>query len=84
MLFRSLESGRMMLRATNTGMTAIVDVNGQVVSALPPFTRGALVAEVQGYSGATPYVRWGNWPVVVFAVLLLLLLSRYGVRARSF
>ena len=81
---RALESGRMMLRATNTGMTAIVDVNGQVVSALPPFTRGALVAEVQGHSGATPYVRWGNWPVVVFAVLLLLLLSRYGVRARSF
>jgi apolipoprotein N-acyltransferase len=35
-----------------------------VRSVLPPFTRGALVGEVQGYSGATPYVRWGNWPVI--------------------
>jgi apolipoprotein N-acyltransferase len=53
---RALESGRMMLRATNTGMTAIVDVDGRVRSALPPFTRGALVDKVQGYAGATPFV----------------------------
>jgi apolipoprotein N-acyltransferase len=44
---RALESGRMMLRATNTGMTAIVDVDGRVRSVLPPFSRGALVGEVQ-------------------------------------
>ncbi|SBT08911.1 Apolipoprotein N-acyltransferase [Candidatus Accumulibacter aalborgensis] len=68
---RSLETGRMMLRATNTGMTAIVDIDGRVLSALPPFTRGALVGEVRGYSGATPYVRWGNWPVMVLAALLI-------------
>ncbi len=69
---RALESGRMMLRATNTGMTAIVGADGRVQAALPPFTRGALVGEVRGYAGMTPYVRWGNWPVVVLASLLLL------------
>ncbi len=79
---RALESGRMMLRSTNTGMTAIVDVDGRVLSALPPFTRGALVGEVQGYSGATPYVRWGNWPVIGLALLLVLLVGRRRTAAR--
>ncbi|MQY52701.1 apolipoprotein N-acyltransferase [Rhodocyclus gracilis] len=68
---RALESGRMMLRATNTGMTAIVGADGRVQAALPPFTRGALVGDVQGYSGTTPYVRWGDAPALLLAVLLL-------------
>ncbi len=73
---RALESGRMMLRATNTGMTAIVGVDGVVQSSLPPFTRAALVGEVRGYAGATPFVRWGNGPVIAFALLLVALLAR--------
>ena len=72
---RALETGRMMLRATNTGMTAIVDVDGRVRSVLPPFTRGALVGEVRGYSGSTPYVRSGNWPIIGLALLLIVLTS---------
>jgi apolipoprotein N-acyltransferase len=68
---RALESGRMMLRATNTGMTAIVDVDGSIQAVLPPFTRGALQGEVIGYTGATPYVRWGNWPAVGLSLLLV-------------
>lgn len=67
---RALETGRMMLRATNTGMTAIVGADGRVQSALKPFTRAALRGEVQGYEGVTPYVRWGNWPAISFALLL--------------
>jgi apolipoprotein N-acyltransferase len=73
---RALESGRMMLRATNTGMTAIIGVDGAVQAVLPPFTRDALVGEVRGYTGTTPFVRWGNWPVISFALLLVALLSR--------
>jgi apolipoprotein N-acyltransferase len=69
---RALETGRPMLRATNTGMTAVVGVDGKVLAALPPFTRDALVAEVQGYSGSTPYVRWGNWAALLLSFLLLL------------
>ena len=57
---RALETGRFMLRATNTGMTAIVSPRGLVERVLPPFGEGALVGEVSGYTGATPYVRWGN------------------------
>lgn len=80
---RAQESGRMMLRATNTGMTAIVGADGRVQAALPPFTRGALLGEVRGYDGATPYVRWGNWPVIAFSALLLLLGVRRGHNAQD-
>jgi apolipoprotein N-acyltransferase len=53
-------------------MTAVVGVDGKVLAVLPPFTRDALVAEVQGYSGSTPYVRLGNWAALLLAFLLLL------------
>jgi apolipoprotein N-acyltransferase len=61
---RALETGRMMLRATNTGVTAIIDARGHVLARLPPFTAGSLSGTIQGYAGSTPYVRWGNAPVL--------------------
>jgi apolipoprotein N-acyltransferase len=73
---RALETGRMMLRATNTGMTAIVGADGRVQAALKPFTRGALRGEVRAYAGSTPYVRWGNRAVIIGALLLIALLWR--------
>jgi apolipoprotein N-acyltransferase len=73
---RALESGRMMLRATNTGMTAIIDRDGHVNAVLKPFTRDVLRGEVQGYQGSTPFVRWGNAPVIILALLLLAFLLR--------
>jgi apolipoprotein N-acyltransferase len=57
---RALETGRYMLRATNTGMTGVIDTRGRTVNVAPQFETGAVRAVVQGYSGATPYVRWGN------------------------
>jgi apolipoprotein N-acyltransferase len=68
---RALETGRMILRATNTGMTAIIGVDGVVQAALPPFTRAALTGDVQGYAGSTPFVRWGNGLAVSVSFLLL-------------
>ncbi|MBI5911512.1 MAG: apolipoprotein N-acyltransferase [Betaproteobacteria bacterium] len=75
---RALETGRSMLRATNSGMTAIIDHHGNITAALPPFTQGVLNGSAQGRSGATPYVRWGNAPVIALALLVwgLLLLRR--------
>ena len=65
---RAMETGRMMLRATNTGITAAIAPDGRVLGQLPPFTRGALRIDAQGFSGVTPYVRWGNVPAVVLAI----------------
>lgn len=69
---RALETGRPMLRATNTGMTAVVAPDGAVQAVLPPFTTGVLRAEVLGYQGLTPYARLGNWPALLGALLFLL------------
>ena len=69
---RALETGRTMLRATNTGVTAIVDAHGVVVARLPTYTEGVLNGSAQQYTGATPYARYGNLPVLILATLLVL------------
>ncbi|WP_313074516.1 apolipoprotein N-acyltransferase [Melaminivora sp.] len=60
---RALEFERPMVRATNTGATAVIDHQGRVTHQLAPHTRAVLAAEVQGRAGdATPYARWaGRW-----------------------
>jgi apolipoprotein N-acyltransferase len=65
---RAMETGRVMLRATNTGMTAMVLPDGRVASALKPFTAGALIVAAQGYQGLTPYAQWGNALVLLLAL----------------
>ena len=69
---RALETGRTMLRATNTGMTAVVRRDGVVAAVLPAFTSDALTLAVQGYTGMTPYARWGNMLIVLIALISLL------------
>jgi len=68
---RSLETGRPMLRATNTGATAIINGDGKVVEQLPVNTFGTLAANVQGMAGSTPYIIWGNKLFLALAALSL-------------
>lgn len=78
---RALETGRYMLRATNTGATAVIDDRGRVVKRAPEFTRAIVTHDVPGYNGETPYVRWGNSAVLALCVLLVA--AAFGVaRAR--
>jgi apolipoprotein N-acyltransferase len=77
---RTLELERPMLRATNTGVTAIVDHRARVVDRLPAFQAGVLEGEVEGRQGLTPYARWagayGLWPLALVAMALMLLAAR--------
>lgn len=73
---RALETSRWMVRATNTGVTAAIDEHGRVVSQLPEFTRGTLVADVVPRDGSTPYVRMGNLPVLLLVAAALAALRR--------
>jgi len=57
---RSLEMGREMLRATNTGISAIIDHRGRVRDRLPQFKTDALVGDYQHRVGATPFAVTGN------------------------
>ena len=69
---RALETGRMMLRATNTGVTSIIGKDGQIRQMLTQHQEGVLTGLAQGYSGSTPYVRWGNAGMLLLCVLMLL------------
>jgi apolipoprotein N-acyltransferase len=69
---RAIETARMHLTATNTGITAAIDAEGRVHARLPQFVEGRLEVTAQGYAGATPYVRWRDWPVVLFSLGVLL------------
>jgi apolipoprotein N-acyltransferase len=82
---RAIELGRPMLRATNTGATAIINAQGVVTHRLPSGVQGALHGQVQGVHGPlTPYARWvsvwGLWPLVALAFAVLVLVTRQGVR----
>jgi apolipoprotein N-acyltransferase len=66
---RSLETGRPMLRATNDGVTALIAHDGSLLETLPQFEPGVLTGRVVPRVGLTPYVRFGNVPVLVLLAL---------------
>lgn len=68
---RALETGRYMLRATNTGVTAIINERGVVLQKAEIFTTTALHGAAQGFTGATPYIRFGNTLLFGLSGLLL-------------
>jgi len=77
---RALETGRPMLRATNTGITSAIAHDGREIARLPWFTRGILEVEVEGRQGMTPYVRVGDAAAAVLAALLLALAAAVARR----
>jgi apolipoprotein N-acyltransferase len=84
---RSLELQRPMLRATNTGTTAVIDHRGNVTHALPVYTRGVLEATVQGRNGLTPFAAWagrlGLWPLWALGLATLVLLRAQAHTLKS-
>ena len=74
--FRSVETRRPQVRATNTGISAVIDATGELVARAGVHERTALHAVVRPESAArTPVVRWGEWlgPAgVLLAVAMLL------------
>ncbi len=77
---RALEFERPMIRATNTGATVVIDHRGEVTAELPRHTRGALVAEVEGRNGITPFAWWasrfGLWPLWALGLFVVALALR--------
>jgi len=68
---RALETGRELMRATNTGMTAFIAANGRVRQVAPQYSSAVITQDVQPRSGATPYVRMGNAAALVLALLMI-------------
>lgn len=66
---RAAETGRWLVRSTNTGLSAVVSPRGEVKGSLPQFETAADTFEVVPMQGGTPWVRMGDAPIVTILVL---------------
>lgn len=68
---RALEAGRWMIRATNNGVTALIDPFGRIGTRAPQFEQAVLHGQVQPMHGLTPYLQWRSWPLAILCGLIL-------------
>ncbi len=80
---RAVETGRFMLRATNTGISAVIDPEGKIINKSVQFQDDTVRATIRPYRGTTLYARWGNWGIVslVFTFLIGLYFTKRIVSA---
>lgn len=69
---RALETGRYLLRATNTGLTGIVSPHGEIIAQAPLFEATALTGEIIPMAGLTPFARLGD-KIIIYALVFLLM-----------
>lgn len=67
---RALEAGRWMIRATNNGVTVLIDPFGRIETAIPQFEKASLYGQVEPMQGLTPYLKWRSWPLAILCGLL--------------
>ncbi|HET8701922.1 MAG TPA: apolipoprotein N-acyltransferase [Nitrococcus sp.] len=77
---RARETQRYLLRATNTGITAIIDAHGRIRERGPMFQPVVVTGQVQPRVGATPYVIWTDYPVVAGVLLGLIGVALWPLR----
>jgi apolipoprotein N-acyltransferase len=83
---RAIENGRYLIRATNNGITALVNHRGEIVDSLPQFEPGVLRAKAGIMTGVTPFHRFGQIPILLLCSTLLLgmaLLRFFATRSRG-
>ena len=68
---RALEAGRWMIRATNNGVTALINPFGQITTQIPQFEQGIMYGEVVPMHNLTPYLQWRSWPLIILCSLLI-------------
>jgi apolipoprotein N-acyltransferase len=74
---RAIEEGLPLVRAANTGISAVIDPVGRVVNSLPLGTDGVLDSSLPQALPPTPYARWGDGPAgLMVAAALILILQR--------
>lgn len=78
--FRALETGKYVLRATNSGYTAIIEPNGDLQDIAPPFEMNVLFGSIYPTQGQTPWIRFGIWPLLTS--LFVTLAAGYAYQKR--
>ena len=79
---RALESGRVLLRVTNTGVSSVIDRDGKVLNIAPQFKREVITANVQAYKGSTPYVLWANYLLIISGLLITLIVRQTSIKKK--
>lgn len=74
---RARETGRWLIRATNNGITGIIDPRGKVTARLPQFERDVLYGQIEPVMGDTLYMQLGGWPVWLMSLLFTLGIFRH-------
>lgn len=79
---RALETGRFLIRATNTGITGIVNPKGELIKQAVPFTTAVLTGAITPMGGLTPYAKIGDMPILIILCVLLLGIVIYARTGR--
>ncbi len=80
---RALENGKYLLRATNTGITALVDNKGHIVKQMATASRGHLMAKAEARTGQTPYNRNGLIPLALLSIWSLTLAAGLMIKSST-
>ena len=80
---RAMEAGRPVLRVANQGISAAIDHNGNVIELLRQSDGNVLNVAIQPMSGTTPYVFWGDIPVLILCVTLIAIASGFSRQNRT-
>ncbi|MFV2061648.1 MAG: apolipoprotein N-acyltransferase [Gammaproteobacteria bacterium] len=71
---RAVETGRELMRVTTNGISAFVNKNGELLQQSPQFKPFVLTGKVQPRTGATPFVRYGNWPMLFLFLIFIIII----------
>ena len=74
---RAMETGRFLLRSTNTGATAIIAPDGKIIRHAPLFKATVLTGDITPMGGMTPYARLGDKPIILVLLILLVCIISY-------
>jgi len=80
---RAIETGRFLLRSTNTGATAIVAPDGKIISQAPLFKATTLIGTITPMGGMTPYARLGDTPIIYSMLILLFVMVVFVRRLKA-
>ena len=77
---RALESGRYAVRSTNTGISAFIGPEGELLKTGKQFVEEVMTMDIRLHRGSTAYAAWGNWPVLIICFLIL---GFFWIRSRA-
>jgi len=74
---RALETGRPILRVTTNGISALIDPHGKLQATTKQFEEAVLTGNIQPQQGSTPYVIWGQWPIMLLSLFMFIVWAYY-------